>query len=837
MKKILLSLIISLLILSEFSQSIIIEQYKIAGPYSIYEPFIIDSINPKGEKFSDKKLLQTPISFNKAMQNGKIAEADSSGKIVLDKISGENIFYLLSFHINPKRFTKGTLNVSGSGIFEVYINGESKKDKTKNDTLQNVKVDLSLQPNDYEIIIKYVITDDAKDEMSFSAFLDIDEAEKVSISSDFQRYYTIYNLQDSKNLRGVSISSGGRYALVQFSERVAEKNEYYTRLIDLKEDKILYKDNDVLNSASWLPNREKLYFTREGMEGRELVFLDPVNFEESIIETQLPEGSFDITPDEKKLIFSIKEESPKSEKDLKRILDPSDRQENWRSRYNISIYDLESGILESITFGHTSAWVNDISKDSKYILFSTSNVDYTKRPFSTTNLYRYDISSRTIDTILYDATYVDGGTFSPDGKQLLLIGGPEAFDKTGLNIGDEVIGNSYDNQLFIFDLEKKTVRAITKDFNPSITSAVWSSYNNKIYVLAEDCDYQRIYSMDTRTNRFELFNIPEDLIKSFSISTGSSVLLCYGQSVSNADRLYSYNLKSKEVKCLYDLSTEKTRGLILGETGDWNFTSSDGTTITGRFYLPPDFDSTKKYPMLVYYYGGTSPTTRAMEFTYSMHLFASQGYVVYTLNPSGTTGFGQEFSARHVNAWGKRTADEIILGTKLFYREHSYIDSTKVGCFGASYGGFMTQYLQTQTDIFAAAVSHAGISSITSYWGEGYWGIGYCSVANADSYPWNNPELFVEQSPLFNADKIKTPLLLLHGNKDTNVPIGESIQMYNALKILGRPVEFIIVDGENHGISEYNKRIKWHQTMSAWFSKWLMGDNSWWEAMYSDLNL
>lgn len=343
--------------------------------------------------------------------------------------------------------------------------------------------------------------------------------------------------------------------------------------------------------------------------------------------------------------------------------------------------------------------------------------------------------------------------------------------------------------------------------------------------------------MDTRTNRFELFNIPEDLIKSFSISTGSSVLLCYGQSVSNADRLYSYNLKSKEVKCLYDLSTEKTRGLILGETGDWNFTSSDGTTITGRFYLPPDFDSTKKYPMLVYYYGGTSPTTRAMEFTYSMHLFASQGYVVYTLNPSGTTGFGQEFSARHVNAWGKRTADEIILGTKLFYREHSYIDSTKVGCFGASYGGFMTQYLQTQTDIFAAAVSHAGISSITSYWGEGYWGIGYCSVANADSYPWNNPELFVEQSPLFNADKIKTPLLLLHGNKDTNVPIGESIQMYNALKILGRPVEFIIVDGENHGISEYNKRIKWHQTMSAWFSKWLMGDNSWWEAMYSDLNL
>ncbi len=147
-----------------------------------------------------------------------------------------------------------------------------------------------------------------------------------------------------------------------------------------------------------------------------------------------------------------------------------------------------------------------------------------------------------------------------------------------------------------------------------------------------------------------------------------------------------------------------------------------------------------------------------------------------------------------MNAWGIRTADEIIQGTKLFFRTHSYIDSTKVGCFGASYGGFMTMYLQTQTDLFAAAISHAGISALTSYWGEGNWGIGYCSVANADTYPWNNKSFFVNQSPLFSADKIKTPILLLHGDQDDNVPIGESIQMYNALRILGKPVEFIEVE-------------------------------------------
>ena len=149
----------------------------------------------------------------------------------------------------------------------------------------------------------------------------------------------------------------------------------------------------------------------------------------------------------------------------------------------------------------------------------------------------------------------------------------------------------------------------------------------------------------------------------------------------------------------------------------------------------------------------------------------------------------------------------------------------------------MTQYLQTQTDIFAAAVSHAGISDHTSYWGEGYWGYSYSEVSMAESYPWNRKDLYVDQSPLFNADKIHTPLLFLHGSADTNVPIGESIQMFTALKLLGRPTAFVVVDGENHGISNYQKRVKWQNTIFAWFAKYLKNDNGWWQALYPDKSL
>ena len=241
--------------------------------------------------------------------------------------------------------------------------------------------------------------------------------------------------------------------------------------------------------------------------------------------------------------------------------------------------------------------------------------------------------------------------------------------------------------------------------------------------------------------------------------------------------------------------------------------------------------------MIVYYYGGCSPTSRSFDTLYPMHAYAAQGYIVLVVNPSGAAGFGQEFSSRHVNTAGEGVADDIIQGVKQFCSEHPFVNKSKIGCLGASYGGFMTQYLQTKTDLFAAAISHAGISDHTSYWGEGYWGYSYSEVSMAESYPWTRKDLYVDRSPLYNADKIHTPLLFLHGSADTNVPIGESIQMYNALKLLGRQTAFVVVDGENHWVLDYQKRIKWHNTIMAWFERYLKDDPAWWNSMYPEKNL
>ncbi len=236
----------------------------------------------------------------------------------------------------------------------------------------------------------------------------------------------------------------------------------------------------------------------------------------------------------------------------------------------------------------------------------------------------------------------------------------------------------------------------------------------------------------------------------------------------------------------------------------------------------------------MYYYGGTTPVTRDFGGRYPKEFYAANGYIVYALQPSGAKGYGQAFSAAHVNNWGITVADEIIDGAKKFLDAHPFVDKKRVGCIGASYGGFMTMLLMTKTDMFAAAISHAGISSISSYWGEGYWGYAYSGMATANSFPWNRKDIYVNQSPLFSADKIKTPLLLLHGASDTNVPVGESIQLYTALKLLNRPVELIQLDDQNHQIMQYSKRLLWTKTILAWFDRQLKGQPEWWNEMYGE---
>jgi len=330
--------------------------------------------------------------------------------------------------------------------------------------------------------------------------------------------------------------------------------------------------------------------------------------------------------------------------------------------------------------------------------------------------------------------------YSPDDNYLLVRGGPAVFGNIGENVQKRKITNNYDTQAYIYNINDKSVDPITFSFNPSIHDSYWDSSGKIIYFLCADKTYQKIYRYNIKNRLFTPVSVGPDVINSIDFTRNGGFAVFTGSSISTPLKAYLIDLKSDNISIIADPEKVDYSDVIFGKNEKWTFLNDEGFTIDGRIYFPPDFEPQKKYPLIVYYYGGTIPTNRSFGGRYPKNLFAAQGYVVYVLQPGGTYGYGQEFSAIHVNNWGITVADEIIMGTKKFIQEHSFVDKNKVGCIGASYGGFMTMLLQTRTDIFAAAVAHAGISSISSYWGEGYWGYLYSAVASVNSFPWNNRE-------------------------------------------------------------------------------------------------
>ncbi len=543
------------------------------------------------------------------------------------------------------------------------------------------------------------------------------------------------------------------------------------------------------------------------------------------------------SPDENTIIYNIREEGSGMDASMRHILGMQDRQDHFRHRSFLYRLDVATGVRTRLTHGSLTTSLHDISPDGRQIVFSQTRPDYLERPYFKHDLFMMDLQTLDTDTLLADKRWSVSTSFSPDGQYLLATGGPSAFDRIGENIPEGMIANNYDTQAYIYRLSDGHVEPITIDFDPTVASVHWHAVDDYIYILAGERDYRRLYRYDTGRERFELLDAGLDFISNVQFASQARVAAYVGNEVNAPPRAHRMNLRRDSHEVLVDTDAERYRHVQFGEVVDWEFTASvTGKTIDGRYYLPPDFDPEQSYPVIVYQYGGTNPVGRTFGHRYPFNLWAGNGYIVYVLQPSGATGYGQEFSAAHVNNWGKTVADEIIEGTEKFLEAHPFADPERVGVAGASYGGFMTMLLLTHTDLFATGISHAGISNIASYWGEGYWGFSYSAEATANKFPWNSREVYVDQSPLYRADHVNTPLLLITGDSDTNVPPGESIQMYTALKLLGKPVELILVEGEDHHIVTYNRRLEWHDAFMAWWDKYLKDQPEWWDEQYPEKN-
>ena len=821
------------------AETIEVQKLKHAGPYPVANPWMADSVNVKGEKFSMEGVLDSPLSFT-LLNKGKEVTA---AQLLADK---QDALHLASFCVSNTQRTKATIAVEGLEQYRLFVDGEQV-------AVNSDKAETILTPSQHTVVIKYLTRKNASsDKKSIKLTVTAANGAPLSVGdAAAKRAYNIYDVICAPNYPSVSISPNGKFIVVRKTWVDRKGNNHsISELRNSQTNRVMATFEE---SVKWMPASNKLYFTQKASDSSiageekqdgtlQLITINPLTMEREVLAANIPDGWFQFTPDEKTLIYTLTTEGRKKDPQVYDVKEPEDRQPGWRERSNLAKYDLASGILQPLTFGYHNIYLMDISADSRYLLIGKEEERLTKRPTTLTSFYRLDLGSMNassattpkVETLIEKGEFLNSAQFSPDGKSILVSASPEAFNGIGKNVEEGQTPSMIDTQLYLMTLSDKKVRPLTRDFNPNVQSVDWSKADGNIYFTAEDKDCVHLFQLNPKSGKFTLLKTPEEYIKSFSLASSAAEMAFSGQSASNADRLYKMNTKALKSQLVDDLSARELKDVELGECKAWNFVNSRGDTLCCRYYLPPHFDAAKKYPMIVNYYGGCSPTSRMFQSRYPHHVYAAMGYVVLVVNPSGATGFGQKFSARHVDTAGEGVAEDIISSTQAFCDEHAFVNRKKIGCIGASYGGFMTQYLQTKTDLFAAAISHAGISDHTSYWGEGYWGYSYSEVSMANEYPWTNKHLFVDQSPLYNADKIHTPLLFVHGTADNNVPVGESIQLYTALKLLGRPTAMVLVDGQDHHIIDYEKRLKWQNTIFAWFAKWLQDDASWWTEMYGD---
>jgi len=749
----------------------------------------------------------------------------------------------VTFYIQSDSWQKASLEVRSAAAFKVSLDGQPVAFESGDADEAEPAVqtgELTLPIGKHLVELRSLCTDELEGDWTLDLALAPGEAGSdgsLTLAVTPDRAADIQKILNAPRISSVALSPDGSLVAIGLGEyRDGANQESWLEIRDTKEGKLrhLWRSHGAPTRVAWAPTGHRLTWrTNQDDQATLWIFDLQEGTTRPLLQDVAHLGGWQWTPDGNSIIYSVNREPDPDERRVKRVLHPADRQPWWRGRSHLMQVFVPDGLTRRLTAGPVSPGGWSVSPDSRHLMFFTSEPDLTARPYSASTLWLMDLTTLEVNEILSDP-WIGGAVFGPDEHLICLQGSPSAFDGLGRNLPDGVQANDYGGQLYLYDLEKAEPRAITANLVPDVGSVEWSLDDGRLYVRTTDTQYSNIYRLKPGDKQWERVDTGLEYTNELVLPLSGRTAVARGSGSTTPNRLYAVDLKKNRSHLLLDPGEVAYRDIVFGRVENWPCTLPDGETLDGFVYYPPLFDPEREYPLIVYYYGGTSPVTRDFGGRYPKNVWAGQDYIVYVPEPSGATGYGQEFAARHVNDWGRLTADEVIQGTLAFLDAHPYVDKERVGCIGASYGGFLTEYIVTRTDLFAAAVSHAGISDISSYWGEGLWGYAYGARALANSFPWQDRELFVEQSPLFHADKITTPLLLVHGDSDVNVPRGESDQLFTALKLLGREVEYVQIQGQDHHILDHEQRIVWNDTILAFFAKTLKGRPAWWDALYPE---
>ncbi|HWO75095.1 MAG TPA: S9 family peptidase [Bacillus sp. (in: firmicutes)] len=655
------------------------------------------------------------------------------------------------------------------------------------------------------------------------------------------------DLYKLKSVTDPRLSPDGKNLVYVQTEMLKEKNDYSSNLYFISLDQktsVAWTFGDHRNhSPRWSPAGNELVFV-SNRSGKNQLYKLHLGGGEAKPLTELENGASKPvwSRDGKKIAFSValkpdeklgeKREEDKKKEEKEKELKPLEVVEmKYKSdasgfldgkKGQVAILDLESGEITQLTEGVHSHDAEDWSPDGNQLLIS-SNQDEEKDFSFNLDLYIYNLETGEKKPLTEGKKGMFyGASWSPDGKYIAFLGNEREFENATLS------------KVWLYDVEHNNLKCVTDEWDVAIgdyvaadfqqgavgPGLIWTEDSKGFFLQISQQGSTQIVHYALNGERTDLTPGNEH-VYGFTVNAAGTTGVVAVSHPAHPGDLYLVDLKTGKREQLTAVNEEFLAEVELSPAESFVFKGADGWDVQGWIMKPFGFKEGEKYPMILEIHGGPH-AMYANTYFHEFQVLTAQGYAVLFANPRGSHGYGQKFVNAVRGDYGGNDYNDLMAAVDYALDTFDFIDADRLGVTGGSYGGFMTNWIVGHTNRFKAAVTQRSISNWISFYGVS--DIGYYFTEWQIQADLSDIEKLWKHSPLAYADKIETPLLILHSEKDYRCPIEQAEQLFIALKRQKKTTKFIRFPESNHELSRSGKpnlRLKRLEAIRDWFIEYV----------------
>ncbi len=513
-----------------------------------------------------------------------------------------------------------------------------------------------------------------------------------------------------------------------------------------------------------------------------------------------------------------KQESPVQAKIIDHLLFRSWDRWTDGKRTHVFVCDADGGNATDVTPGEYDAPPLDLgghqdfvfSPDEGHLAYVSNHTDM---PAANTNNDIFIVpvaGGEAINVTAANEAVDNSPLYSPDGSMLIY----KAMARPGFE------ADQY--EIMLRDLKSGETVSLTDELDLTPGEVILSPDGKTLYFNVREKGRRPIYSLDIKSQKLRKL-AAENVNSNLIISPDGATLYFKKQSNVMPNEIFALDVKKGSLEQLTFVNKSLLDELQMNPVEDFWFTSFDGKKAHGFLLKPPNFDATKKYPLIYLIHGGPQGMwSDDFHYRWNISLFAAPGYVVAAVNFRGSKGYGQDWCDAVSKDWGGGPYKDLMAGLDYVLDAYDFIDDDKIAAAGASYGGFMINWIAAHTGRFKALVSHDGVFDQRSMYGgtEELW----FPEWEFGGTPYEKPELYEKWSPstfAANYAKYKTPMLVIHGQNDFRVPVTQGFQLFTALQRMGAPSRLLYYPDETHFVTKPQNAKLWWSEVFAWIEKWI----------------